>query len=191
MIYQDIVGFIAYANKLYEVAAEYPTDSTEDLILKTNQRISLAGRLGITTCASAVLGTIGAVFGGIVGAVITGYLSGGLATIAGAIEGAKIFGALGAGLGSLVVFSDSEDRVEVALTSEQIEDCVKELLAIVWGLEHNGFGRGKNLSEQEAKDMKSQIEELHAKQKIDDWTKVNRGRLINYCKNILNELENY
>ncbi|MFB2934872.1 hypothetical protein ACE1B6_06300 [Aerosakkonemataceae cyanobacterium BLCC-F154] len=77
------------------------------------------------------------------------------------------------------------------MTSKEIEDTVKGLLAIVWGLEHNGFGRGKDLSEDEAKNMKSQVEELHAKQKIDDWNKVNRGRVINYCKEILNDLENY
>jgi len=190
-IYQEIVGFIAYINKLYEVAAEYPTDSPEDLILKTNQRISFAGRLGMTTGASAVLGTVGAIFGGIIGAVITGYLSGGLATIPGAIEGAKIFGAFGAGLGSFAVLSDSEDQVDVMMTSEQIEERVKELLAIVWGLEHNGFGRGKNLSEQEANDMKSQIEELHTKQKIGNWTKISLVRVIEYCNDIMEQLDNY
>ncbi|MFB2970763.1 GTPase [Aerosakkonema sp. BLCC-F183] len=196
-IYKETVKFIAYVSQLYEVAAEYPTDSAENLIfktkeiLKTQEIISIPGRLGMTTGLAAVFGTIGAIVGGLVGAVITGGLSGGLATIPGGIEGAKIFGAIGASLGSLAVFSDSDDRVNITITSAQIEDSVKNLLAIVWGLEHNGFGRGKNLSEDEAKDMKSQIEELHAKQKIDDWTKVNRGIVINYCKNILNDLENY
>jgi len=47
------------------------------------------------------------------------------------------------------------------------------------------------LSKDEAEDMKSQIEELHDQQKIDDWTRINRGRVINYCQNILDELENY
>jgi len=191
VINKETVQFIAYVSKLYEVAAEYPTDSAEDLILKTHDIISFSGRLGMTTSASAVLGTIGAVVGGIVGAVITGYLSGGLATIAGAFEGAKIFGAFGAGLGSFAVFSDIDDRIDIRMTSSQIEDVVKDLLAIVWGLEHNGFGRGKNLSKDEAEDMKSQIEELHDQQKIDDWTRINRGRVINYCQNILDELENY
>ncbi|MEP0854829.1 GTPase domain-containing protein [Trichocoleus sp. DQ-U1] len=191
VINKETVQFIAYVSKLYEVAAEYPTDSAEDLILKAHDRISFSGRLGMTTSVSTVLGTVGAVVGGIVGAVITGYLSGGLATIAGAVEGAKIFGGFGAALGSFAVFSDIDDRVDVRMTSAQIEDVVKDLLAIVWGLEHNGFGRGKNLSEDEAKAMKSQIKELHAQQKIDDWTKVNRGRVINYCKDNLKELENY
>ena len=191
VIDRETVQFIAYVSKLYEVAAEYPTDSAEALILKTKDIISFSGRLGTTTSVSAVLGTFAAVIGGIVGGVITGILGGPVTIIPGAIEGAKIFGAIGAALGSFAVFSDSDDLIDIRMTSSQIEDIVKDLLAIVWGLEHNGFGRGKNLSEDEAKDMKSQIEELHAKQKIDDWTKVNRGRVISYCKNILNELENY
>ena len=70
-------------------------------------------------------------------------------------------------------------------------DSVKGLLAIVWGLEHNGFGRGKNLSEQEANDMKSQIEELHSKQKISDWTKINLVRVIKYCNDIMEQLDNF
>ncbi len=153
--------------------------------------IAVPERLAMTTGASAVLGTFGAVIGGIIGAAITGFLSGGLAIIPGAIEGAKIFGAVGGALGSFAVFSDSDDQLNITMTPAQIEDNVKKLLAIVWGLEHNGFGRGKDLSEEEAKNMKSQIEELSAKQKIDDWTKVNRRIIIKYCQDILTELENY
>jgi GTPase Era involved in 16S rRNA processing len=188
-LYQEIVGFIAYASRLYEVAAEYPTDATENLILKTNHKISFLERLGTTTSVSTVLGTIGAVFGGVVGGVITGFLSGGSATIPGAIEGAKIFGALGVALGSFFVFDDRGDRIDIFLKSEKIEDIVKELLAIVWGLEHNCFGRCKSLSTDETKEIKSQIEALFAKQNIDDWRKVNQVNVINFCKNILDELE--
>ena len=192
-IERETVQFIAYVNKLYETAAEYPTESPENLILKTRDIIDVPGRLGNIASASALFGTLGAVVGGIVGAVITAFLSGGLliAIIPGAMEAAKIFGAFGAGLGSFAVFSDSDDRIDIRMTSSQIEDVVTMLLAIVWGLEHNCFGRNKNLSEDKARDMKSQIEELHAKHKIDDWTKVNPVRVINYCKDILNELENY
>lgn len=199
-IARETIQFIAYVNKLYESAAEYPTESPENLIVKTRNIISLSKRLALTANASAVLGTLGAVVGGIVGAVITAFLSGGLliAIPLGAMEGAKIFGAAGASLATFTVFSDSDDRIDIRMTSSQIEDVVKHLLAIVWGLEHNCFGRDKNLSEDEARAMKSQIEELDAKlqeldakHKIDDWTKVSPVRVINYCKDILNELENY
>jgi signal recognition particle receptor subunit beta len=192
---QEILGFIAYTSSLYEVAAEYPTEATEDLILKTNQKISFSGRLGTITGVSMVFGTIGAVFGGVVGGLITGVLSGGSATIPGAIEGAKIFGTLGVALGSFFVFDDSGDRIDIFLKSEKIEDIVKELLAIVWGLDHNGFGRGRSLSREEVEKIKIQIDALFAQQNfaqqnIDDWTKVNQVNVINFCQNLLDELEN-
>lgn len=101
--------------------------------------------MGIAATTSTFLGASGAAVGGIVGAAITGIASGGspIGFFFGAVEGAKIFGSIAASLGSLAVFVDNNDRVEVKLESNQIEDHFKGFLATVWGLDHNGFGRDK------------------------------------------------
>jgi roadblock/LC7 domain-containing protein len=190
LVEEEISYFVAYVEKLYEVAAEQPKDSLKNWQPKDNKKISIPGRLGTATGVSAFIGTMGAALGGIVGAVGAGLLSGGLGAGAGAVLGAQIGGIAGTGLGSFAIFSNSEDSSCVTIESKTIEDIIKECLAIAWGLEHNGFGRGKSLSTDEAKEMKSQIGALFAKQKIDDWTKVNQGKVMNYCKNTLQELEN-
>lgn len=191
LVEEEISYFLAYIEKLYKVAAEHPKDSLKNWQPKDDQKMSLSARLGTATGVSVVLGAIGAAVGGIIGAVGAGLISGGLGALGGAAVGAQWGGIAGTGLGSLAIFSDSDDLSCVTLESKSIENMIKVCLATAWGLEHNGFGRGKSLSTDETKEMESQISKLFTKQKIDDWTKVNQVNVINFCKNILDELEQY
>lgn len=191
-IHQAIVGFTAYTIKLYEVAAEYPTDSVQELILKTKSKVNVSDRMGIAATRSTFLGAFGAALGGIVGAVITGIASGGIPIgfVFGAVEGAKIFGAAGASLGSFAVFVGDNDHVKIEITSNQIEDYFKEFLATIWGLDHNGYGRNKALSEEEVKILKTNIENIHCNLSSQDWTTIQYRKIIDRCEKIFTQLEN-
>jgi ribosome biogenesis GTPase A len=190
-IYQARVGFIAYITKLYEVAAENPKDSVQELILRTKSKVNVSDRMEIAATTSTFLGASGAVLGGIVGAAITGIASGGLPIgfVLGAAEGAKIFGAMAASLGSLAVFVDNNDRVELKLKSNQIEDWFKGFLATVWGLDHNGFGRNKALSEAEVETLTANINKIYSNLPSQDWATIQHRKIIEYCEKIFTQLE--
>ena len=187
LVLNEISKFITYTEKLYKVAAERPNDSLVEL--KKDKKMSVAERLGTTTGVSTVLGTIGAFVGALGGGLIAALLTGGVGALGGAVHGAQIGAIAGTGLGSLVIFSDIGDLLSLTLESKSIESIIKQCLAIAWGFDHNGFGRGKTLSTKEAKEIKTQIDHLFAQEKIDDWTKINQMKVINYCQNILQELD--
>ncbi|MBD2542842.1 GTPase [Planktothricoides raciborskii] len=190
-IYQVTVGFIAYIAKLYEVAAEFPTESVPELILRNKLKFNLYDRIESAATGSTFLGAFSAALGGIVGAVITGIASGGLPIgfFFGAVEGAKIFGAIGASLGSFAVFVDNNDRVEFKLKSNQIEDCFKSFLATVGGLDHNGFGRNKALSEAEVKTLTANIDKIYSNLPSQDWATIQHRKIIEYCEKVFTQLE--
>ncbi|MBP0032706.1 MAG: hypothetical protein J7524_05990 [Roseofilum sp. Belize BBD 4] len=190
VVYKETIGLIKFVSDLYSVAAEYPNESISDLlseIRKTN-RMDLYQRLNLGASASTVMAGIGAIFGAVLGAVVTGSLSGGLATVPGAIEGAKIFSALGVA-GTLRIFSDDGDRIKIVLPSEKLEDCFKMFCSIIWGIQYNGFGRGKDWSEIEIKEMASIIEKITTDLSSMDWTTVNRSDIVKFAELVFSELE--
>lgn len=189
LIYKDISGFIAYTTKLYNSAAETPTASAEKLIMDTKRTVNIPARIGVGAGGSAILGTIFTIFGGVIGAMITGIASGGLATIPGAIEGAKIFGMLGTAIGTIPIFIDAEDHIEITITSEKIQDHFMYLLAIIWGLEHNCYGRNEKLSEEEVKNMISQLKKSTMNLSNINWKKIKSKEIIDYCHEIFADLE--
>ncbi|NJL91496.1 MAG: hypothetical protein HC916_18230 [Coleofasciculaceae cyanobacterium SM2_1_6] len=190
-IIREVDKFILFVSKLYEVAAKFTTNSGQDLKVKAKNEINYQDRLATTANLTTVLGGFFAIIGAILGGTVVGILSGGIGTIPGVIEGAKIFGAVGATLGTFGIFLSDGDQTRITMTSPQIENIVKDSLAFVWGLEHKGFGRDRDLTEDEIKDMKNLVDELRTESSNYDWTNIDRRKVIDYCKNILEKLKDY
>ncbi|RAM52197.1 MAG: hypothetical protein C6Y22_07740 [Hapalosiphonaceae cyanobacterium JJU2] len=189
----SIAEFVYCVSQLYKIAAQEPTTSKEQLLLKMEPRANWRNRMGTGSGAAAILGAFSACFGGIFGAAV-GLLTGGAAIITGAIAGAQLGGFIGTTIGSLAVFSDDNDTVAIKIEIEQIRTLFVTGIAIIWGLSSNGYGRDRELSSVESQQIEQQI-----KQHIDrlrnqcrdiNLLHVNKIAIIKYCEKVLESIEN-
>lgn len=135
---------------------------------------------------SAAAGTaIGAATGAIAIGAIAGVFSGGLAIGLGALYGAQIggliIGTLSAAAG---VLDDGDDIVITHIESIGIKNIAIQLIAVIWGLSNNGFGRGRKLSQIEIKKLEERIEEFNSLHQKSDWKTLSKNNVIIYCQEI-------
>lgn len=186
----SLTSFLYRVTTLYEKAAENPTASKEDLMIKINSSINLPERIGIGSSAAGILGAFGAAVGGTIGAIGLGIFTGGLGMAEGAIGGAQLGGMIGAAIGSIATFSDTNDIVTIKIESEQVRYLLSECLAYIWGLSNYGFGRGRDLTQKEIEEIRNNIDNLvKSTQPNTNWLRINKNKLIKLCENILNKLE--
>lgn len=184
-----VAGFIAYVNRLYEVSAEFPKASIEELKVEVKKTIDLKGRLGNGATIAGVFGSFGAGIGAVIFGVMGTVTAGALGASVGIPLGAQIGSGVGAAVGSLVGFVEVNDSTRMIMKSEQIEVIVQQLLAIIWGLSYNGYGRGQELSESEINNLKDDIKNLFSQQNKLNWLKSNHAAMTDFCIKIMDELE--
>ncbi|VXD13632.1 hypothetical protein PL8927_270069 [Planktothrix serta PCC 8927] len=187
-MYDANLVFLTKVFELYKIAAEFPTESKDEIKLRMTDSIDLGARFRTGSLVATVIGTGAAAIGATIGAGV-GALLGGVSVIAGLQVGAQIGGMLGSALGSTIVFSDNEDNVQVKLESKEIEQIAVANLAAIWGLSNLGFGRGTNLAQNEILLIKNKIFELKAFPSDLDWITVSQQEIIGHCEAILKALE--
>ena len=184
-----LAEFVYCVSDLYKVAAEHPTTSKDELCLLMQPKANYAGRIGTGGGAAAILGGFGAFIAGILGGTIAGFLTGGVGILPGALAWAQIGGAAGAALGSLFVFSDDGDTVTIRLNDEQMKNLSIKGITIIWGLSNNGYGRGRELSSNESRDIEEQVSRVQASCREINFTNSTKVEIIQYCEKILDLLE--
>lgn len=184
-----LAEFVYCVSDLYKVAAEYPSTSKDELLLLMKPKPNFSGRLGWGSGGAAVLGGSAAFISGILGGAIMGVLTGGVGTIPGAMAWAQIGGTAGAALGSLFMFMDDEDTVTIKINEEQMKILSVKGIAIIWGLSNNGYGRGRELSSEESKDIEQKVRHAQAACRELSFTNSNKIDILEYCEKILSLLE--
>jgi GTPase SAR1 family protein len=155
-----LAEFVYCVSDLYKVAAQHPTTFKDDLCLLMNSKKNFSGRIGYGSGGAAVLGAAAAFVSGIVGAAVMGILTGGVGAIPGALAWAQVGGTAGAAMGSLFVFMDDEDTVTIKIDEEQLKTLSGKGLSIIWGLSNNGYGRGRELSVEESKNIEQKVRQV-------------------------------
>lgn len=194
MVLKSIVDFIKNVIELYKVAAEYPTETKQALQMRLKANPNISSRFSSALETIAVCGGGGATIGSVIGGVITGVLSGGLGAKAGSELGRQIGTVIGGGIGSLagiaILFDNDNDTVTIRMTSEEIKNVVIECLTTIWGLSINGYGRDRELTEDETKKIEQQIRDITESFCSLNWTDLEKHTIANYCESVLEELEN-
>ncbi|MBW4495978.1 MAG: 50S ribosome-binding GTPase [Oscillatoria princeps RMCB-10] len=192
-IVRKINGNFAYftycVTDLYKIAAENPTTSKDELLLKMRPKAHWGNRIGIGGGAAAILGGVTALISGILGAGIGGLLTGGVGAIPVGLAWAQIGGTIGGAIGSLGIFSDHGDTVTIEIDIEQLKTLLIKGVAIIWGLSNTGYGREKKLSSDEARQLEEQIWRIQEAFKGIDLGKSNTSTIREYCEQILDKLE--
>jgi predicted HTH domain antitoxin len=188
-LYDANLVFLIRAAKLYQIAAEHPTESKDQLKLRLKESVDFGARIKTGTLVSSVIGGGGAAIGAAIGAVLAGAISGGLGAGAGAALGAQIGGGIGALFGGMGIFLDEDDNVEVGVESEELRDIVAANLAAVWGLSNVGFGRGRELAQGEIETIKNEILSSEILPSDINWITVDEPVVIDYCEKVLKALE--
>ncbi|MDZ8053976.1 MAG: GTPase [Aulosira sp. ZfuVER01] len=184
-----IVDFVHDVVELYKVAAEYPTTPKKELQTAVESSANIPARIGWGTGLASAGGVIGAGVGAAIVGAITGLLTGGLGAGAGALFGAQIGGlAGGAFLGTLGALDDGDDIVKIHMESTDIKNIAIKLIAIIWGLSNNGYGRERKLSQDEMKNIENKILNFASSYQWSDWKTISSGNVISYCEEILDKL---
>lgn len=186
--------FLQRVTVLYKTAAEHPTESKDDLDIRLKNSPDFVARFKYCAVTSSVTVSVAAAFGAAIGGGISGWLSGGFAIVTGATLGAQIGASIGGVIGSLSLFSDSEDSVNIGLSSKEIRTIAAQNLASIWGLSNVGYGRHTNLEEEEIESVKNKILKSgllppNSDWPNIDWTKVVEQYVINACQKALDRLE--
>ncbi|NEO97956.1 MAG: DUF3482 domain-containing protein [Symploca sp. SIO2E9] len=189
-LYDKSVGFIARVSALYQIASEFPTSPKDEIKYKMQQSTNFSARVSVGSSTATMLGTGGAILGASIGAGITMILTGGLGVEAGALLGAQIGGIIGGFIGSFGVFLDDHDIIKIKVESEEIEAIVIMGLATIWGLSNNGYGRGRDLSTEEIKNLEDKIRLWQSKKPQINWLNETQVNVANYCDEILEFMEN-
>lgn len=185
----SLAEFVYCASDLYKVAAEHPTTSKDELSLLMQPKANYAGRISTGGGAATILGSFGAFVAGILGGVITGLLTGGVGILPGALAWAQFGGAAGAALGSLFAFSDDGDTVTISINHEHMNNLSITGITLIWGLSSNGYGRGRELSSTETRDIEEQVRRIQASHREINFANSTKVEIIQYCEKILDLLE--
>ncbi|TAF01460.1 MAG: hypothetical protein EAZ78_18415 [Oscillatoriales cyanobacterium] len=162
---RSFATFLHNITYLYKVAADNPTTSKEQLRLDFKTDHNLMNRLSIGSGSAAITAGFGSFLMAIVGGGVVGVLTGGVGIVGGAIAGAQIGASVGAVIGSFAVFYEAQDTVNINIEVEQMKPLLLvKGVALIWGLSNNGYGRGRDLTANEA--------------------------IIKHCEKILDQLEN-
>lgn len=176
---------------LYKVAAEKPTTSKEQLGLDFITESNLMNRLSIGSSSAAVTAGFGSFLMGIVGAGVVGMLTGGAGIIAGAITGAQIGASVGAVIGSFAVFYDEHDTVTIKIEAEEMKSHLVKGVALIWGSSINGYGRGRDLTANEAEQIQKQVSTIQTLLGSQiNLARADKNTIIKHCEKILHRLEN-
>ncbi|NET08205.1 MAG: GTPase/DUF3482 domain-containing protein [Symploca sp. SIO2B6] len=193
-LYDKSVGFMARVSALYQIAAEFPTSPKDEIKYKMKQLPNFSARVSVGSSTATMLGSGGAILGASIGAGITMILTGGLGieaeVLSGALLGVQIGGVIGGFIGSFGVFLDDDDIIKIKLEPEEIEAIVTKGLAVIWGLSNNGYGRGRDLSTEEIKNLEDKIRLLQSKKPQINWLNETQINIANYCDEILESMEN-
>ncbi len=184
-----LIEFVYYVCDLYKVAAEYPTTSKDQLLLKMQPKVHLLNRLGFAGGIAAVAGGFGAFIFGILGASLVIFTGGLGAVTAAGLAAAPIGATAGALIGSLAVFSDDGDIVTIKIEPEQMTILLIKGVSIIWGLSNNGYGRGRELSLNESKYIEERVCRIQASCTDTNWHQANKVTIIKYCEKILDLIE--
>ncbi|MEA5569538.1 GTPase [Calothrix sp. UHCC 0171] len=170
---------------IYEINAEYPTIPVDELLVEVKRIRNYKENISITSGAAGIFGAVAGFVGGIVGAVVGVMIPGSLVN---AVTAEMQIGAtLGAAIGSLAIFSDDNDMITLRISEKEIETLIFTGIAIIWGLSNNGYGRDRDLSISESKDIICRIQNLsHNRINLLNANKVD---IIEYSEKILDILE--
>lgn len=188
-LYEETLVFLTRIAKLYQIAAEHPTESKEELKIRLKESVDFGARVRSGTLISSIFAGGGAAIGATIGAGVAGIFSGGLGIGAGAVLGSQIGGGIGATIGGLGIFTDDEDNVEVGVDSEEIRNIAAANLAAVWGLSNVGFGRDKELEQGEIEEIKKKILSSELLPSNLNWIEISREEIICYSNEALEKLE--
>jgi GTPase SAR1 family protein len=184
-----LAEFVYCVSDLYKVAAEHPTTSKDELLLLMQPKANYAGRIGTGSGAAAIIGGVSAFMGAILGGAIMGFITGGVGALPGALAWAQIAGTVGAAMGSLFVLSDDSDSITIKLNEEQIKTLSVQGIAIIWGLSKNGYGRAKELSSEEGRNIAEKVLLKQASCRQINLASSNKIEILEYCEKIIELLE--
>ena len=184
-----LAEFVYCVSDLYKVAAEHPTTSKDELLLLMQPKANYAGRIGTGGGAAAIIGGVSAFMGAILGGAIMGFITGGVGALPGALAWAQIAGTVGAAMGSLFVLSDDGDTVTIKINAEQIKTLSVQGIAIIWGLSKNGYGRARELSSEEGRNIAEKVLLKQASYRQINLASSNKIDILEYCEKIIDLVE--
>lgn len=185
----NFADFTYCVTDLYQIAAENPTTSKDELLLKMQPRAHWGNRISTGTGAATVLASMMGLISGILGAGLAGLLTGGVGAIPGGLASAQIGATIGSGIGSLFIFLPHGDKVTIEIDIEQLKTLLIKGVAIIWGLSNTGYGRGRKLSSDEARQLEEQIWRIQERFKRISLDNSNTSNIREYCEQILDKLE--
>lgn len=188
---RSFATFLHNINYLYKVAADNPTTSKEQLRLDFKTDHNLMNRVSIGSGSAAVTAGFGSFLMAIVGGGVVGVLTGGVGIVGGAIAGAQIGASVGAVIGSFAVFYEAQDSVNINIEVEQMKTLLLvKGVALIWGSSNNGYGRGTNLTANEAEPIEKQVSQIQNLCPQINLARADKNTIIKHCEKILDQLEN-
>ncbi|RMD66122.1 DUF3482 domain-containing protein [Candidatus Pacearchaeota archaeon] len=190
--YEEItLAFVSKAKDLYDIAAEYPTESLKSIKGRLKTLPNWKTRLRTGGAGVTVLGGGGAAIGAAIGALIAGVLSGGVGAGGGALFGLQIGGAIGGGIGALFALDDEEDKLVATFTEKEIFETFQLYVAIMWGVAITSYGRNPSLPKEEVKNLLQRVQEI-CNQECSGvkWKEVSKETLLQITRNVWEKLEN-
>ncbi len=184
-----VAEFVYCVSDLYKVSAAHPTTPKDELLLLMQPKANYASRITAGGGAAAILGGVSALVGAILGSTIMGFLTGGVGAVPAALAWAQMGGTIGAAMGSLGVFSDDGDTVTIKIKEEQMQTLSVTGIAIIWGLSNNGYGRERELSSEECKNIEEKVRLKQNSCRQINLASSNKIDILEYCAKILNSLE--
>ncbi|MEK0191825.1 GTPase [Microcoleus anatoxicus] len=187
---RSFATFLHNITYLYKVAAENPTTPKEQLCLDFKTDYNLSNRFSMGSGLAAVAAGFLSFSMAIVGAGVVGVLTGGTGIVTGAITGAQIGASVGAVIGSFAVFYDEQDTVNINIEAEQMKILLVKGVALIWGSSNNGYGRGKNLTANEAEPIEKKVSQIQNLCPQINLARADKNTIIKHCEKILDQLEN-
>ncbi|MBE9183179.1 glycine zipper family protein [Microcoleus sp. LEGE 07076] len=187
---KSFATFLHNITYLYKVAADNPTTPKDQLCLDFKTDNKLMNRVSLGSAMAAVGAGFGSFLMAIVGAGVVGVLTGGTGIVAGAMTGAQIGASVGAVIGSFAIFYEAEDTVNINIQVEQMKILLVKGVALIWGSSNNGYGRGKNLTANEAEQIEKQVSQIQNLCPQINLARADKNTIIKHCEKILDQLEN-